>query len=171
MNKRPLGEKKIFFLNVRPPLALSQTIAPYLLLCQSCLPSFRVQTSWRQRNPLGALLPGGTCASALAGGQQKWRPGPGSARPRPRRAGAPQPAERGAPAGQARDSRRGLPRTRVESAAPGPRSRPLSPGVIKSEILLPVTPVLLARADLHMKGLRRAWAFSFSHSQWGAAYK
>lgn len=52
-----------------------------------------------------------------------------------------------------------------------PPSCRLSLGVIKSEIHLLVTPVLLARADLHMKGLRRAWAFSFSHSQWGAAYK
>lgn len=104
MNKRPLGELFIylFIFNGRPPL--SQTIAPYLPLCQSCLPSFHVQTSWRQRNPLGALLPGGTCAFALAGVQQKSRPDPGSARPgpgeqalpRPRSEG-PRPGRRGAP--------------------------------------------------------------------------
>lgn len=89
-------------------------------------------------------------------------PGPGEqALPSPR-SGGPRPGRRGAPG--AASLGRGWSLRR-------PRSRPLSPGVIKSEILLPVTPVLPARADLHMKGLRRVWAFSFSHSQWGAAYK
>ena len=71
---------------------------------------------------------------------------------------------RGPGPGQAQGSQRGLPPTGW-SLNPLPPARWLSLGVIKSEILLLVTPVLPARADLHMKGLRRAPAFSFSHSQ------
>lgn len=120
MNQRPL-EKNFFFFNARPPLALSQTMAPYLPLRQSCLPSFHVQTSWRKETHLGPCSPEAPAPLPWPGfsrnqGQAQEAAAPALARPGPRRAGAPQPAERGAQAGQARGSRRGLPRTRVESA-------------------------------------------------------
>lgn len=100
----------------------------------------------------------------------KARPRRHPPQPRPDRAReslrGPAWGARGPGPSEAQGSQRGLPPTGWSlQPASLPPVRRLSLGVIKSEILLLVTPVLPARADLHMKGLRRAWAFSFSHSQ------
>ena len=130
-------------------MALSQTIPPLTPLCQTVYPLSTSKHLAPKETHLGPSSP------------EAPAPRPGAA-PAPR----PQAGPSRLPAlGLAGRGLRARPPSHVGGACARPPSCPLSPGVIKSEIPLPVTPVLWARADLHMKGPRRAWAFSFSHSQ------
>lgn len=90
MNKRPY-QKKIFFFKIKTPTALSQTIPPLTPTVPNCVPSFHVQTSCPQINPLGAQLPVGTCAAALVRPQPRRPRAAASQAPRagPDRPGAP----------------------------------------------------------------------------------
>lgn len=161
MNERPLKQKQ------SRPFADHRSLPP---TPPSRLHSFPRPNALASKKPTGGPAPRRHLRLGLGPGSAEIKAGPTERPPRAR-------PSRGSPAGGARGpgpARAGLPArppSDVGGVCAGPRSRPLSPGVIKSEILLLVTPVLRAPADLHMKGPRRAWAFSFSHSQWGAAYK